>query len=355
MTDDIRERLRALAPELADPPDRFAAVSRRVAHRRRSLIATETAAVVVLAVVATLVAIGSSRGHSRHQVAGPVLTGPVAVLTCPEVFGGKPPWVPAGPTGVDGHSRLVPVDVPARALVCAYPGTNYEKKQSGWKLGSGRTLSAGLDRLAAELTWLPRGRARGGVCSAVGGPQTDYLIGLSYPGGVVWVSSADEPNQCIGTSNGNFASRFGLGDLTAAIDTGRWPAPPAPGPGGDPCQKRAIGRLGQETRMVPDRPESVQICEITLGGKHEQYRTVTVRKKLGDLVDALNRPPVTLSSWGCQGLGHESVVYEARFAYAEGPDVLVRVDPHCDPSIDNRSLQARDAGQVVAILRRLLG
>jgi hypothetical protein len=61
------------------------------------------------------------------------------------------------------------------------------------------------------------------MCTAIAGPQTDYLIGLSYPGATLWVSTADEPNACTPTFNGEFTSQTYLGGKSPR------PSPPVPG------------------------------------------------------------------------------------------------------------------------------
>jgi hypothetical protein len=106
--------------------------------------------------------------------------------------------------------------------------------------------------------------------------------------------------------------------------------------------------------MVPADPVSVQVCEATVGGD-VNYRSVTATDGYRGLVEALDALPTQLSTSSCQGTGQQVVSYSLLFRYAEGPPVLVRVDPNCDPSIDNQSLQAKDASTVLPLIRRLLG
>jgi hypothetical protein len=58
------------------------------------------------------------------------------------------------------------------------------------------------------------------------GPQTNYLIGLAYPGGArIWVAATDEPNECVATSNGEFTSSGIIGPaVSKAFASGQWPA-----------------------------------------------------------------------------------------------------------------------------------
>jgi hypothetical protein len=78
----------------------------------------------------------------------------------------------------------------------------------------------------------------------VGGPQTNYLIGLRYPGGAtMWVTATAEPNQCVEASNGEFTSAGIIGpDVSRAFSSGRWPAPRPVACNGT---YQDYGRLGQ--------------------------------------------------------------------------------------------------------------
>lgn len=350
MSDDLIDRLRALPPQPADPPDRFASVARRVSRRRRAVLVADMAVVLVVLVAATLVAVASLR-HGKS--AAPA----VPELTCPRVFAGTPPWVPAPPSGVDGRERLVPRQAPARAVLCAYDGSNVPRAQSGWTLSGSHTLSGGFDRLAHDLTSLPRllpGQRH--ACPAIGGPQTDYLLGLSYPDGTLWVSGAAEPTICMGTSNGVFTSPANTGALMQASYTaGTWTRPP-PRHSDDPCRGRPIGRLGQESVLVPDHPASVRICQgPPTEGQRLTYRTVTLDHGFDDLVAALNTLTTTPWAGTDRIVTAPTVYYEVDFRYPDGRDVQLAVDPSSVPAIDNGSLQARDASTVVPILQRLLG
>jgi hypothetical protein len=147
-----------------------------------------------------------------------------------------------------------------------------------------------------------------------------------------------------------------IGDQVGAwYASGAWaPKPPRNPPNENPCW-RDPGRLGQETTMVPGDPVSVQVCEGTNRGDRVSYRSVSATDGYRGLVVALDALPTGMSSSSCQGAGQQVVSYSLLFQYAEGPPVLVRVDPNCDPSIDNQSLQARDASTVLPLIRQLLG
>ena len=156
-------------------------------------------------------------------------TGQAARLSCPARYAKQAPWVPAKPAGVDGRSRLVPQQTPRSALICAYAGSNTAKRKAGWTLSGRRSLSGGLAGLAQQLSWQPR-QITGHqiVCTLVGGAQTNYLIGLTYPGGAtMWVAATAEPNECVAASNGAFTSSGIIGPVvTRAFTSGRWPGRP---------------------------------------------------------------------------------------------------------------------------------
>jgi len=141
------------------------------------------AAAAVAAVVAGSVwAGGLLGGHKPVRASGGAI--PVQrPLSCPASYAHQAPWVPAKPAGIDGRSRLVPQITPSSALLCAYRGSNTAKQQAGWALSGRRSLAGGLASLAGQLTWKPRSPRQPIACTAVGGPQTNYLIGLAYPGG----------------------------------------------------------------------------------------------------------------------------------------------------------------------------
>src|SRR6266702_850864 len=141
------------------------------------------AAAVAAVVVGSVWAGGLLGGRQQAPAAAHGGAGRVPRLSCPASYAGQAPWVPARPAGVDGRSRLVPQRAPSSALVCAYAGSNTAKRQAGWALSGRRSLAGGLAGLAGQLTWQPRRPAQQIFCTLVGGPQTNYLIGLTYPGG----------------------------------------------------------------------------------------------------------------------------------------------------------------------------
>ena len=241
---------------------------------------------------------------------------------CPAEAAGLPGWParrntsgrPRGcrpPAGVDGRSRLVPRKTPSSALICAYAGSNTARQQAGWALSGRRSLTGGLARLAGQLTWQPR-RLPGQkiACTLVGGPQTNYLIGLRYPGGAtMWVAATAEPNECVTASNGEFTSTGVIGpEVSKAFASGRWPAR-QPAACNQPFPD--IGRLGEDTAMVPAGTTSLIIC---VSGK---ARTFTSGYQA--LVRALNRLPTLPSTGMCSpSPATSAAMYQLLFSYPEG-------------------------------------
>jgi len=229
-------------------------------------------------------------------------------------------------------------------VLCAYRGSNTARQQAGWALSGQRSLAGGLASLASQLTWQPRRPHQPIPCTAVGGPQTNYLIGLTYPGGArIWVAATDEPNGCVGASNGEFTSHGIIGPtVSKAFASGRWPAR-TPVSCNRPYQD--IGRLGQDTAMVPAGSTSATICA-------PHARTVTTSYQ--GLVSALNRLPTRPSTHSCSGTPGPSSAYQIFFSYPVGPPVLVSILVGCHPAIDNDDLQATSASGVIQVIRQLL-
>jgi hypothetical protein len=306
-----------------------------------------TVAAAVIAVVVGSIWAGGLLGAHR-QASTTVLggAGRTPRLSCPASYTGQAPWVPAKPAGVDGRSRLVPQRTPSLALVCAYRGSTTAKQQAGWALSGRRSLTGGLAGLAGQLTWQPR-RLPGqqADCTLIGGPQTNYLIGLTYPGGATtWVAATDEPNECVSTSNGEFTSSGVIGpDVSRAFASGRWPAPE---PVTCARPRQDIGRLGQDTAMVPAGSTYVTICA---SGAH------TLTSGYQALVSALNRLPTRPSTRSCSPSPEPSAPkYQLLFSYPKGPPVSVFITSGCHPEIDNLDLQSNSASSILPVIQQLL-
>jgi hypothetical protein len=305
-------------------------------HRRYIPLA---AAAALAAVIAGSLWAGAQLADHGHRVTA---VDHVPRLLCPARYAGVAPWVPAGPAGVSASARLVPRRVPRSAVICAYDGTNVGP-QSGWKLSGRRSLTSGLAALTAQLTWQPGRRPL--TCTAVGGRQVNYLIGLTYSGGGrLWVAATLDPNSCVGSSNGEFASSGVIGlPVTKAFRTGKWPVPgPESCHGGGP----GVGRLGQDKAMVSPGVTSVTICGR--GGR-------TIYAGYGRLIAALNALRTWPSTGSCTfAPGQHGPSYRLLFSYPEGPAVQVSINGHCSPQIDNLSLQSASARGIVPIIERLI-
>jgi hypothetical protein len=347
--DDIRRTMAGHDDEAPRAADLLRSLEQAAPRRRRRAdwYVPFTVAVAVAAVVVGSIWAGRLLGG--HQQAPTTASGGADRLrgmSCPAIYAGQAPWVPAKPDGVDGRSRLVPPTTPSSALICAYAGSNTAKQQVGWALSGRRSLAGDLAGLAGQLTWQPR-RLPGqhGFCTLIGGPQTNYLIGLTYPGGAtIWVAATDEPNECVDASNGEFTSSGIIGpDVSRAFASGRWPAPQSVS-----CTRprQDIGRLGQDTAMVPAGWTSLTICAPKAHRLTSGYQP---------LVLALNRLPTRPSTRSCSPSPKPSApVYQLLFSYPEGPPVSVFIVSGCYPEIDNLGLQSNSASSILPIIRQLL-
>jgi len=314
----------------------------------------------LVAVLVTLggVCVAMAACASAPQSAG--RTGKITPLACPASFPGTAPWVPDRPRGIDGRSRMVPQQAPSRAMICAYKVGSESGRSATSALTGTRQLAGPLAELASDLTWLPRQlHGTSYACAGIGlGEQTNYLLGLTYPTGTQWVSSTDDVSDCTTTSNGPFTSQVNIGgQIAASYRSATWapiPPPHLTGTDHDPCAARRSGRFGQDQHLLPGRPTSIRLCAGTAGPRATTYRTAMLDRGFQPLVDALDALRTRPTTSECQGDGQQATFYELLAGYADGPGVLVRIDPHCAPAIDNRSLQAADASTVLPLLQQLL-
>jgi hypothetical protein len=348
LEDDIRRVMAGHDDEAPAAADLLRSLGQASPPRRRlGWYAPFLVAAAVAAVVAgSAWAGGLLGGHQRAPATTQGRPVPAPRLSCPASYAHQAPWVPAKPARVDGSSRLVPPYTPTSALICAYRGSNTAKQQAGWALSGRRSLADGLAGLAGQLTWQPRRPAQQIFCTLVGGPQTNYLIGLTYPGGArIWVAATDEPNECVSTSNGEFTSSGIVGPaVSKAFASGRWP-PRQPVSCNGSYQD--IGRLGQDSAMVPAGSTSVTICA-------PKARPLTLTSGYQALVSALNRLPARSSTRRCSGTPGPSTSYQVFFSYPEGPPIMVTILIGCHPAIDNLDLQADSASSVMPIIQQLL-
>lgn len=328
--DDIAAAMAEHENEAPTADDLLAGLRSR--QRRHGWWYAAAAAVLVIGVVSGVWAVGGGKPANKAAV---------IPLSCPAKYAGPTPWVPSKPRGIPGNSRLVPNETPKSALMCAYKGSNGgDYSVSHWALAGTHDVTENLAGLTDELTWQPRKISeQSSFCGLVGGTQTNYLIGLTYPGGTMWVSASDEPDQCVDATNGDFTALPSVGaDATKAFSTGRWPsrAPIS-------CRSDA-GRLGQDTAMVPPGVVSLTICTD---------KANAVRGNFGDLVSALNSGPTVESDGSCSPSPKTS--YRLVFGYRHGPPLWVSVMDGCYPELYNGSLQAQSARSAIPIIRHLLG
>jgi hypothetical protein len=352
---NLEDRIRTamLAHEHEAPTAAEFQPGRSLPRRRTHWLPAVAAAVVVLAVVGTVVAIRGV-GDGRHSAA----PAPTA-LDCPPNFAAAPGdfsplWVPAKARGVDGTRRLVPLQTPSRALVCGYESQRFSATRAGMPLTGTAALGRDLSRLPGALAWLPRtlpGQSVACLSDARAIDSHSYLIGLTYPGGTMWVSAPG--NHCDGATNGSFVTSTNLATFAAAALTAHEVPPLASTPTGPhtACEVTNSGRLGQETEMVPDHPVSATMCKVT--PVHPASSPILAVPDPGTLAAKLNSLHTAPSASGCNDTGPNGAVYaryELLFRYSDGPPVLVILTPGCHPSVDNRSLQADDGGAVIKLM-----
>jgi len=347
--DDIRRAMARRDDEAPRAGDLLRSLEQASRPRRRlaDWYVPFTVAVAVAAVVVG--SIGAGRLLGGHQQAPATVSGGadrIRGASCPARYAGQAPWVPARPDGVDGRSRLVPQQTPSSALICAYAGSNTATRQVGWALSGRRSLAGDVAGLAGQVTWQPR-RVPGQqvFCTLMGGRQTNYLIRLTYPGGAtIWVAATDEPNECVDASNGEFTSSGIIGpDVSRAFASGRWPAPQ---PVSCARPRQDIGRLGQDTAMVPAGSTSLIICAT---------KAHTLTSGYQPLVLALNRLPTRPSTRSCSPSPRPSApMYQLLFSYPQGPPVSVFIISGCYPEIDNLGLQSNSASNILPVIQQLL-
>jgi hypothetical protein len=346
--DLIRRTMRAHDDE-APTIEQFRERDVLLPHRRNvRWLAVAAAAACILAVVGVLVAI--NHRPKQHDVAGPTM------LNCPQLYatsGGDVAggiWVPQPARGVDGESRLVPLELPQHVVVCEYLGTRSAT------LTASRQLTNDLSIIPDTFGWLPRSTYASASCTSEKDPYLSgaYLFGISYPDGTIWVSGPRQP--CAAASNGQFVAAVSVATYAQeALDNGTWSLPGPATQNGCPFPTRG-GRLGQEAALVPADPISVQVCELSDSNVSATVLgPMTTGGQLRSLVAALNALPT--EPWGVRHCPRASpnVQYIATFDYALGPPVQVIVDPGCGDWVSNGSLQVSSGeASALALLQGLL-
>jgi hypothetical protein len=308
--------------------------------RKKRWIATGAAAACVV-MIAVALSLTWARPTAHDSTTAP--TSKYCPQHYPERADGIP-WVPADPTtAIDGRARLAPDETPTTALVCFFGHTGSFGHAGPTVLTGSRSLTGDLHAVTEALTFAPPATAMGCTGNLLMTDYDDFLIRLTYPGGVEWVAAPGD--HCTGSSNGQFVSATNLRALTdAAYRSGHWPT-----------NLTALGRLGQQTRMVPLGSTTLKIAWTEGTGSAAQDRSVYVPAGFSQLVDALNSATAKRSTHSClPGPSDYETWYQLTFGYAEGPGVFVQVSPGCHPSVDNNALQADNADEVVPIIQQLL-
>lgn len=263
---------------------------------------------------------------------------------CPSTIGTSPTLVPAKPTIGGTTDALVPDQVPSYAVVCSYPaGSNTEQTPtaSSYRLQSSVQVKSGLEAIPDDLGHLMAGSGKNRPCTAMGGAQTQTLLGLQYARGVVWVANLAEPNNCSASSNGVFTTPTSLGrEFTDAARTGVWKltTPTNPCAGGSP------GRAGADKQLVPGDPTGLVVCVESKAKPVPVDLQHRLQAAFGKLVTAPSQMYAQ-----CSGAGKTAYLV---FDYAVGPRVWIQVAPRCTPQVLSDGLQADSAGEVVQLLEQ---
>ncbi len=241
------------------------------------------------------------------------------------------PDVPQQPTA-DTGGRLVPTEVPTQALLCRYEGPQELFRSPPPVPLVGQRELTGLERLPDDL-FLPRDLGAARYCQQPGGQRRAYLLRLTYPDGVVWVSTVTDPGGCATAGNGAFVAGAYVGArLDASYAAGAWTAPPARTPAG-PCDGGDPGRAGQEGALVPGEPTALRVCNGQTVRDLPDDVLAQVREVLSDPVAEPAQAICAQPRPGADRL--------LQVRYRSGPVVLLRLTPGCRPDITNGSLQAQ--------------
>ena len=199
------------------------------------------------------------------------------------------------------------------------------------------------------------------AATAIGGPTTYYLLGLTYPDGVVWVSGAKDPNSCHQSWNGRFASGANLGgQLEASYDRGAWAGaetwvPPGEEILGGPCGgMHRAGRLGDERAIVPAGAVSLVVCDSSPAGSGAV--TIDDPARVAQAAGVVNGLDRGRGDGSCSMLDPDAAPSDVTFVfrYAAGPPVVVRADPNCRPGVLSGRFAVDDPTSLVAYAERLL-
>lgn len=259
--------------------------------------------------------------------------------------------VPVLPEGLDGNARLVPDREPTSLVVCSYPvldAFGATPLAAPYAVRS-RTVPDGAVRagIVEALTWAPRGRPEGKVCTAMGGNETVHLVGATYEDAIVWVAAKADPNSCSGATNGDFTSRAAVGVVVEGLLGSHEPLALATGG----CDTRTLGRLGDDRSLAPSGDPRVTVCRLASSGEPRATRLDTGQSE--QVVDALRRLAVRPTNGTCEGAeGDAGRDFRLVLAYAAGPDAVVNVVSGCVPPVLGLGVEADDADAIVGLVEQ---
>lgn len=287
-------------------------------------------------------------------------TGADGALECPATISDQRGLtVPASPEGLDGNARLLPEREPSTVVTCRYPVLDDQAGSLSAPFAlRGRTVLTGepRTRLVETLTWAPRASGAGKACTQIGGNETAYLVGVTYPDAVVWVAGKADPNSCSDATNGDFLSRASVGNVVDAIVDGPDAVPTGAG-SSDPmtvCAWSGFGRLGDDRSLAPDGDPVVTVCRSAADGS--QAPTALTADQSREVVTALRGLAVTTStSTRVCDTPDWSRYFRLVLTYPSGPSVWVEVTPYCDVQVWTSALQATDAGPLLHLVEQWSG
>jgi hypothetical protein len=298
------------------------------------------------AVAVLIVSLTFAFGH-RGSSDEPALSCPKTLQTSTER-----PWVPKASDPVDTEGRLAPDRLPTHAVVCFYRGSGKRGQPPSKPLTGAKQLSGSLNALVDTVAYVPHKIASQARCpTSLREDNSYYLLGLTYVDGHEWIDAAEDVCAAVPTTNGSYDSSAFLSEpLRSAYRAGSWPTTD----GDQPCAAKGVGRMGQETSLVPANSTSVDLCKLS--------GNLTVvghaRPAVDAAAEALNKLPTSpMTGGGCFGwYASPGAAYRLVFHYDAGADavVLVETSKDCVNPVSNGSLRSSDASAVIPLLDQLL-
>ncbi|MEV6980363.1 hypothetical protein AB0M95_03765 [Sphaerisporangium sp. NPDC051017] len=279
---------------------------------------------------------------------------PPVPKACPGQWGGEGigDWVPAAADVEGAGESLVPGE-PVEAMICAYPGTNMNP--GGERLAGVRVLKADAATMARDLAYLPVTTSDdpNRICTAAGGPMTNFLVRFAYSGGeALWVGGAEEVNSCALATNGTVkVPTYVGGSLGIAYRQGAWRIMEPE----DPCKGRLPSRRGQDEFLVPDGAVAVVVCRRDPRDRRptRAYHRKAEAQALAEALNSSDTWPTEHTFRQVPGARPGENAFTLLFRYADGPDAGVRVDLGAEPPVSTIMLQGDLNDDARALLLRL--